>query len=46
MFIETAHREMILIDESPDDLLNKFEAYQAPQTNKAAWVLQMNNGVK
>lgn len=46
MFIETAHREMILIDESPDDLLNKFEAYQAPQTNKAAWVLQMNSGVK
>lgn len=46
MFIETAHREMILIDESPANLLNKFATYQAPQTNKAAWVLQMNNNVK
>lgn len=46
MFIETAHREMILIDESPDNLLNKFATYQAPQTNKAAWVLQINNNVK
>jgi len=46
MFIETAHREMILIDESPDNLLDKFLTYQAPLTNKAAWVLQMNNNVK
>lgn len=46
MFIETTHREMILIDESPGDLLNKFAAYQAPQANKAAWVLQMNNNVE
>ena len=42
-FVDITHREMILIDESPDGLLKKFETYQAPQTNKAAWVLKMSN---
>jgi hypothetical protein len=37
---------MIQIDESPDGLLKKFETYQAPQSNKAAWVLQMTNKAK
>ena len=46
MFIETTHREMILIDQNPVNLLDKLATYQAPQTNKAAWVLQMNNNVK
>jgi hypothetical protein len=36
---------MILIDKSSDDLLKKFETYQAPQINKAACVLQMTNHV-
>jgi uncharacterized protein (TIGR00730 family) len=45
-FVEPVHREMIQIDESPDGLLKKFETYQAPQTNKAAWVLQMTNKAK
>ena len=40
-FVEEAHRAMIQIDESPAGLLQKFEAYEAPRTNKAAWVLQM-----
>ncbi len=44
-FIETAHREMILIDESPNGLLKKFETGQAAQINKAAWVLQMTHHV-
>ncbi len=47
-FVETAHRDMIQVDESPHGLLRKLEAYQAPQTDKAAWVLQMThkmNGV-
>jgi len=44
-FVEVAHLEMIQIDESPDGLLKKFETYQAPQTNKAAWVLQMSNNL-
>jgi uncharacterized protein (TIGR00730 family) len=45
-FVEPVHREMIQIDESPDGLLKKFETYQAPQSNKAAWVLQMTNKAK
>jgi uncharacterized protein (TIGR00730 family) len=40
-FVEPLHREMIVIDESPAGLLNKFEVYQAPVSNKAAWVLHM-----
>jgi hypothetical protein len=35
-FIKTAHRSTILIDEHPDALLEKFEAYKAPETAK--WI--------
>ncbi len=44
-FVEINHREMIQIDESPEGLLKKFETYQAPQTNKAAWVLSLTNNI-
>jgi uncharacterized protein (TIGR00730 family) len=40
-FIEPAHREMIQIDTSPRGLLEKFESYRAPQSDKAAWALHM-----
>ncbi len=40
-FVELPHREMLQIDEDPEELLKKFEIYQAPQTSKAAWVLEM-----
>ena len=33
-FIKTTHRSTILIDECPDTLLEKFEAYKAPETAK------------
>ncbi len=42
-FVEQAHREMIQIDDSVDGLLSKFETYQAPQTDKAAWVRQLTD---
>ena len=35
-FIKTTHRSSILIDECPDGLLEKFEAYKAPETAK--WI--------
>ncbi len=35
-FIKTTHRSTILIDECPDGLLDKFEAYKAPETAK--WI--------
>jgi uncharacterized protein (TIGR00730 family) len=40
-FIEREHRSMLLIDENPESLLAKFEAYQPPQVDKAAWALRM-----
>ena len=40
-FIEPEHRSMLLIDESPGSLLTKFEAYQPPKVDKAAWALRM-----
>ncbi len=33
-FLKRAHREMIMIDEKPDDLLIQFEAYKAPKEPK------------
>jgi uncharacterized protein (TIGR00730 family) len=43
MFVEAVHREMIQMDENPDGLLAKLQAYQAPHANKAAWVLRMTD---
>ncbi len=42
-FIELEHRSMVLIDENPEALLKKFEAYRPPKLDKAEWVLQMSN---
>jgi uncharacterized protein (TIGR00730 family) len=41
-FIEAEHRAMVLIDESPESLLRKFESYQPPTADKAEWILRMN----
>ena len=41
-FIEAEHRAMVLIDESPEGLLRKFESYQPPTVDKAEWILRMN----
>lgn len=38
---------MMLIDEHPGSLLEKFMMYQPPAVDQAKWVLQMtNNNVK
>lgn len=44
-FIEAEHRNMVLIDENPEVLLQKFESYQAPINNKAQWVIRMSNNM-
>ena len=41
-FLETEHRSMILIENDPDRLLDLFEAYQPPSTDKAAWALRLS----
>ena len=42
-FIQPAHRELILVEEDPEALLDRFETYVAPQVDKAAWALGLNN---
>jgi uncharacterized protein (TIGR00730 family) len=36
-FVGSVHREMVLVDESPEELLAKFETYQAPHVDKGTW---------
>ena len=42
-FVELEHRSMILIDEDPERLLQKFEAYHPPVIDKAQWVLRLSS---
>ena len=42
-FVESDHRSMIIIDENPKRLLQKFESYHPPMIDKAKWVLQLSN---
>lgn len=41
-FVEPEHREMIIIENDPMHLLNKFRTYKAPEADKARWALGMN----
>lgn len=42
-FIEKKHRDIVMVDDTPRSLLEKFECYRSPDVDKAAWALQMNN---
>lgn len=42
-FVEREHRVMILLDESPEGLLKKFETYEPPTLDKAKRTLQITN---
>ena len=42
-FVEREHRSMILVDEDPEKLLQKFETYHPPVLDKAKWVLQLSS---
>ncbi len=42
-FMEPEHRSMILVDEDPEALLDKFAVYRPPQVDKAEWILKMSN---
>lgn len=43
-FIKPAYREMIIVDQSPKNLLEKFSAYQAPTETK--WILDKEVGLQ
>ena len=42
-FIKTEHRSVVLIDESPKQLLKKFETFEPIKVDKAAWALGLKN---
>lgn len=41
-FVELEHRSMILMDDDPERLLQKFETYCLPVVDKAKWVLRLS----
>jgi uncharacterized protein (TIGR00730 family) len=41
-FVESECCAMVLVDEDPEKLLEKFAAYQPPKIDKAAWILALN----
>jgi uncharacterized protein (TIGR00730 family) len=41
-FVKSEYRAMVLVDEDPEGLLEKFAAYRPPEIDKAAWILQLN----
>lgn len=40
-FVEPEHRSMLVIENDPDLLIEKFKEYQPPKTDKAKWAIQM-----
>ena len=41
-FIKAEHRDLVLIEDGAEALLDAFATYQAPHIDKAAWILQMS----
>ena len=41
-FIRPEHRSMVLVDNDPSALLNRFETYQPPKIDKAEWIISLN----
>jgi uncharacterized protein (TIGR00730 family) len=40
-FIDTDHRQMVLVEENPAALLDRFASYRPPQSDKATWALNL-----
>ena len=40
--MQPAHRDMFLMDEDPEKLLQALENYEAPTFDKAGWVLELS----
>lgn len=41
-FMEGAHRDMVVVETSPESLLERFAAFCPPAVDKAAWALKLN----
>jgi len=40
-FIDADHRQSLLVEDAPNALLDRFENYHPPQSDKAAWALNL-----
>lgn len=43
LFIRPEHRSMILVEDDPVALLDRFESYEQPVVDKAEWILSLSN---
>jgi len=42
-FIRPEHRSMLLVEDDPEALLDRFEDYKQPKVDKAEWILSLSN---
>ncbi|HEY3272932.1 MAG TPA: TIGR00730 family Rossman fold protein [Methanocella sp.] len=42
-FVSPASRSLVILENTPEKLLQKFEHYEAPQSDKASWALRMSD---
>jgi uncharacterized protein (TIGR00730 family) len=42
-FISPVSRSLVIVENTPEKLLRKFEHYEAPQSDKASWALRMSD---
>jgi uncharacterized protein (TIGR00730 family) len=42
-FVSPASRSLVIMENTPEKLLQKFEHYEAPPSDKASWALQMSD---
>jgi uncharacterized protein (TIGR00730 family) len=41
-FVRASHRELVVIEQDAENLLQAFVQYRAPHADKAEWILKMN----
>ncbi|HEY3273861.1 MAG TPA: TIGR00730 family Rossman fold protein [Methanocella sp.] len=42
-FVSPSSRSLVLLENTPEKLLQKFDHYEAPQSDKASWALRMSS---
>lgn len=42
LFIRPEHRSMIIVEEEPEALLDRFEGFKQPEVDKAEWILSLS----
>ena len=44
-FVRASHRDLVLVKEEPEAMLDAFNRFRAPRADKAEWILKMNEGL-